>query len=568
MQTRQRVLLRSVGLDLAIVAAIYVTATLLVLQQGFLEYNADGYTRIIHAYEWTQTPRWEVAVWLPLQTWLFGAGLFISDSLTFTPRLLNALFTAATLVNLYLIGRAISGRQAGMVAATLGALFPWSVWFGVSGMAEPLFHATLSAGVLGLALWLQDQRTRWLLMAATGLLLATMVRYEGWFYVAVFAVLIVGISWKRRDLSPTTLAISAIPFAFPLLWIVEHWRRFGDPLGFAHETAAIKESLDAGNVSAGLIDRLLIYPEETARLAPMLTGLCLLAACYAIIRRVQWWPVVALILGQGALLVAVSANFSNLGPGAERYLLSNVILLFPVVGAGVMLLPSKALRTGYTGLLVVSMLMLMPTLVDPPSDYPDRDVQNLASMIEDTLSNAAEGHDPIPVLLPAPPADSYNAAYALRILSGHPDDWFVTSDPLLFNALLDTTRPPFWVLDGGTDALPPQGQQVEQVGRFHVGWPRPSAVVTLAAGPYDAGSTLRVTGRGFAAGETVSAWFVAPDGSPVGLDWTPQADGDGHVTGSVDLPGNANPGIWAITLVGQNSALAGGVQFEVHTASR
>lgn len=176
---------------------------------------------------------------------MVGLGILIHDSLTVTPRVLNALFTAVTLANLYLIGRVISGGPAGLIAAIAGAVFPWSVWLGASGMSEPLLHAALSTGVLGFALWLREQRSRWLKLAALGMLLSTMVRYEGWFYVAIFGVFVVGLAWKRGNLRPETIGIAAIPCVFPLLWIAEHWRRFGDPLGFAHETAAIKESLDA-----------------------------------------------------------------------------------------------------------------------------------------------------------------------------------------------------------------------------------------------------------------------------------------------------------------------------------
>lgn len=65
----ERVMLHSTVLDLSLVTLVYLAATLAVLNQGFLEYNADGYTRIIHAYEWSRSPHWEVGVWLPLQTW-------------------------------------------------------------------------------------------------------------------------------------------------------------------------------------------------------------------------------------------------------------------------------------------------------------------------------------------------------------------------------------------------------------------------------------------------------------------------------------------------------------------
>src|SRR3954466_10150929 len=59
---------------LGLILCVYALVSLAVIRGGFLEYNADGYTRIMHGYEWRAAPRWEVGIWLPLQTWLFGLG--------------------------------------------------------------------------------------------------------------------------------------------------------------------------------------------------------------------------------------------------------------------------------------------------------------------------------------------------------------------------------------------------------------------------------------------------------------------------------------------------------------
>ena len=107
--------------------------------------------------------------------------------------------------------------------------------------------------------------------------------------------------------------------------------------------------------------------------APLLIGLCLLAAGYALVRRVRWWPLPALVLGQAAALVIVSAGFSNLGPGAERYLISNVILLFPVLGAVIATLPVPWPRLAALALVALAGLVVARTTLDPPTWYPDAD---------------------------------------------------------------------------------------------------------------------------------------------------------------------------------------------------
>lgn len=545
---------------------VWLVLTTIILWRGFLEYNADGYTRIIRGHEWLAAPRWELDVWLPLQTWLFGASLAIHDSLRTTPRVVDALLTIVLIVNLYLVGRTIGGRLAGAIAAGLAALFPWVVWMGVSGMAEPLFHATLSFGALGLTRWLATHRERWLLVAAIGLLLATMVRYEGWFYAGAFAGVVLLVIWQQRQITLRAVASAVTPLAFPIIWIIAWWNRTGDPLAFARETAEIKEALDAGNATAGLLRRLTIYPEETFRLAPLLIGLCLLAAMYALFRRVRWWPLPALILGQAAALVVVSAGFSNLGPGAERYLISNVILLFPVLGAVIATLPLPWPRLAGVGLVVIAGLIVGRTTLSPPTWYPDADTRAAGDLLRTALANTPTEHDLIPVMLPPEPTEGFNAGYALRILSDHPDNWFITSNPDLFAALAGTTHPPVWIADTATGVALPAAERTETVGRFVVGWPAPAASVSLMPANATPGDTVTATADGLLPSESISAWWTPPDNGPaIGAGATTTADANGHASLSATLPPDAAPGIWHLTVAGQESQRSGFASVEVTT---
>lgn len=457
---------------LGLVFLIYGLLTWHILGNGYLEYNADGYARIMRGYSWMQAPRWEVGVWLPIQTWLIGGSLYLHDSLTFTPQALSVVCTLLTLSNLFLIGRRISGDAAGFVAAMLAVLFPWVLWFGPSGMAESLFSATITTGALGLVCWIVDQRIRWLALASTGFLLSTMVRYEGWFYSAVFLAVVLVIAWRRNLRDWRILALIALPMIFPVIWMQQHWELFGSPFQFAYDTAAIKESETAENAGASLFRKLTIYPLETARLAPRLALLCVLAVAIALWKRVRWWPFIALTGGQAVLLVGISANFSNLGPGAERYLLTNMILLFPVLAAVVMH-RSRLLRLAMLAALVVAMLPVVRTAVDPPTGYPDADTREVVERYKEWRSAADAEMDPVPVLLQPAPAEGFNASYALQVLTNNPEGWRLTSDPALFQAWIDTTRPPFWLLDTVTEFPEPDAARKEPAGRWVIGWTEP-----------------------------------------------------------------------------------------------
>ncbi len=457
---------------LGLVFLIYGLLTWYIIGSGYLEYNADGYARIMRGYTWMLAPRWEVGVWLPLQTWLIGSSLFLHESLTFTPQALSVGFTLLTLANLFLIGRKIAGNSAGLLAALIGTVFPWILWFGPSGMAESLFSATITTGALGLVYWTFDQRLRWLGLASTGFLLSTMVRYEGWFYSAVFLLIVLAIAWRRNQRDWRILLLVALPLLFPMLWMQQHWELFGSPVQFAHDTSAIKESETAENEGAGLIRKLTIYPLETARLAPRLALICALAVAAAIWKRVRWWPLIALAAGQALLLVGISANFSNLGPGAERYLLTNMILLFPVLAA-LILQPGRWLRVVTFGLLLIAMLPVVRTALDPPTGYPDADTRAVVERYLEWRDQAGNEHDPIPVLLQPAPAEGFNASYALQVLSNDPEAWLLTSDPTLFQAWVDTTRPPFWLLDRATESPEPEAQRMETAGNWSIGWLEP-----------------------------------------------------------------------------------------------
>lgn len=266
-------------LGLLVLAAILrVALAVLSLRLGFVEYNADGATRVIHGWEWLQAPRWEVGVWLPLHFWLIGGALALWENLVWAPKLLSSLAGLATIANMTLIGATLGGRRAAIVTALLAAVFPFEVWFSVSGMAEPIFHAFVTGAALGFVRWWARDSRRALLLGSLSLLAATAVRYEGWFYAAAFAGLVVLVGWRRGRLDRATIAAAVIPFLFIAVWIEQSWAVFGDPLAFAHETAAIKTELAPENTGATLLDRLIYYPEAALRIARPLVLLGV-AAC-------------------------------------------------------------------------------------------------------------------------------------------------------------------------------------------------------------------------------------------------------------------------------------------------
>ncbi|HET9015489.1 MAG TPA: hypothetical protein VFN57_07830 [Thermomicrobiaceae bacterium] len=548
----------------AVVARLALAA--LSLHLGFVEYNADGFTRVIHGFEWLQSPHWEVGVWLPLQFWLLGGVLALWRNLYAAPKLLATVAGLATMANLYLIARGLAGRRPAALAALLAATFPFEVWFSVSGMSEPLFYALLSGAAAGLVWWWLRGRTLPLAVGSVALCAATAVRYEAWFYAVVYAALVLGIAWRQGRLGPAVIVLAGVPFVFAALWVEQSAAVFGDPLAFAHQTAAIKAALAPRNATAGLARRLTSFPLATFRTSRVLITLEAAAVVWlAATRWRRWWPYLALVLGEAVLLVAVSAAFTNLGPSNELYLMSNVVLLLPVLAAATVDLWERH-RAGrvVAGLAVLLLAASFARdLAHPPTAYPDPAARALGSFLRRELAAPdALGRTMVPVLVPQPPVDAYNASYALRILSGHPDAVTIVDQPVQLDADVASGRARLWVVDTLTGAALPPSLRTERIDRYVVGWPPPLARAAVRPGTARPGGTLDASGGSFQAGEPVFAWLTAPDGHVVALP-AARADGSGNVVLTVPVPAGAAPGTWALTLSGGTSHRQGIARFQV-----
>lgn len=278
-----------------------------------------------------------------------------------------------------------------------------------------------------------------------------------------------------------------------------------------------------------------------------------------------------------------------MGPGSERYLLSNVLLLIPavgaVVGAGLRIqgrhggppLPGPGhvvgvgpraypRPLGYIAPLAVLLIILTAfarQLGAPPTEYPDADAREVGTVLARALESPdAEGREAVPVLLPPPPTDAFNAGYALRILSGHPEAVTITWESPRLTESVTSGAARLWVVDETTGAPLPPAERTERIGRFVVGWPPPVAQVEVDAGQSRPSGTIGVRASGFLANEPIAAWLTAPDGSAMPLP-DARADQDGAVAMQAPLPEEAAPGRWAITLSGKESQRLGIAHVEV-----
>jgi hypothetical protein len=534
--------------------------------QGFVEYNADGFSRVIRGYEWLQAPRWEVELWLPLHFWFYGAALWIWNDVLLVPRMLNFTLGVLIIVGFYLIGSTLVDRRAGVLAALLVAVFPYEVWLSMSGMSEPLFHALIVGGLFGTVLWWRNGSQRALLAGGIALAAATAVRYEAWFFVAVFIPVVLGASVFRGGSSLRYAGASVVvSISFMMLWIQQNWQVHGDALAFARGTEAAKIAEDPSNIGTGLWERVIYFPETALITAPglILFG-AIASATLVLLDRKRWWPLLAMIWGQAVLLVVVTSAFASQGPGAERYMLINTILLcLPIAGLAAMLIDRCGrIGTLLSGVIVLTILMsFVPDWLNPPDHYPATDTQSLAGELEARLSGDREAY--AVVLLPRIPDERFNEGYALRVLSGYPDRVEVTDEPSRLYEATQQGEASLWIIDERVDVNEPPAEERLIVGEYVIGFPPPPATASTERNQLSPGEAVTIDGADFQPGETISTWWTAPNGDVyAGPELV--AGEDGSLTDLiVSLPDLAVDGRWALTLAGRESQRQAFVGVEV-----
>ncbi|MFD7654465.1 glycosyltransferase family 39 protein [Actinosynnema sp. NPDC059797] len=142
---------------------------------------------------------------------------------------------------LYRTGSALTGRRAGGVTAALVfCANPNVLYLQGTPMTESLLLACLAAATWHLLRWCREGDYRQLLATAFAVLCATLVRYEGWVFLAAVAVVVGVRSWRRSRAEPNpSVLVRADLVLFGCLaaagavgWAVWNAAIFGDPLNF------------------------------------------------------------------------------------------------------------------------------------------------------------------------------------------------------------------------------------------------------------------------------------------------------------------------------------------------
>lgn len=572
---------------LALLFALKALVCYLSWHNGFLEYDTDGFTRSLHAWEWGQHPRFEVDAWLPLQFWLNGTLMQFWHDIFREPRAVNLLASLVTTVNFFFIGRYLFGRWVGYASALLVALFPWEIWFGLSGMSESLTHMFLSLGVVFFCRWLKTGRERDLWLTSAGLLGATMLRYEAWFYSLTYAGIVLFLLYRRelagRPLKewPVRLVLRqllpvALAFGFVVVWVIASTVQLHSPLGFVEKTSEINKRLEKTNQEVSLFGRLIYYPQIFFELLRPLSVLAILGSLWLL-----WRPVgkiriyLALVWGEFALFIISTLPTNNIAPGSARYPVSNLMLLLPVVvylfGTVAEWLPRLWMRVGLALIFLGLPLLFVQTTLDRSNDFPDNNMRQVALWFKEQTAQGKLPKDTvIPAHFPNPLSSNgsdYAAIYGLSVLTNRPDGWRidgsqakglrVISDIDGFEKTIIDDKPNVWLqLDsaGDQERINKLGERYRDklsFGPYKI-FARPidrPLDVTPTEGTLN--QTYVFSGEDFEPGERVYMWISYDTTGAKSLQ-TLLADANGRIKFDYK-PGPDVPGTFSITARGDKS---------------
>lgn len=143
------------------------------------------------------------------------------------------------------------GRLVGVViwVANINILYLQS-----TAMTELVLLATMTAGAYQLLLWSQNQRYVHLVGAAFWIMLSTLVRYDGWFLLAMATMLIVLYAWRTWGYGQTEGMVIMFVTLASLgvgLWLLWNLLIFGDALFFAfgeYSAHSQQQQLEAAGV--------------------------------------------------------------------------------------------------------------------------------------------------------------------------------------------------------------------------------------------------------------------------------------------------------------------------------
>lgn len=337
------------GILLAILAAkLALSMYIWVGYNCFFMPSGDDLTRATYSVLWSKQPDLlpRYHLWPTLPFWIFGIFLKMYPYPAVVCPTVNMLATVAALFLAYLIAKAVSGYAwFGVIAATLLAFEPLSIWLSLTPMAEPLATMFVMIGILAVVRYQQTNRTWLLVTSGIAFAFATACRLELAAFVVGFTVLLIVDYLRQRHSRSYRGHLIALLLACSFLasYFVSWWAQTGRPLGFIEFYKADFENSWLSGVVSTWQDRLSFF----------VGGL------------VGQWPELV-ILATASLVVLVKTKASRqIGVSMILLILLPFSLMVLIVGYGGMLPQNLSLGFRHLAIYPVLMATIAPMAIGP-----------------------------------------------------------------------------------------------------------------------------------------------------------------------------------------------------------
>lgn len=149
-------------------------------------------------------------------------------------KLSNALFSAACVFPIYVTGKLLFGRRAGLAAAALFAFEPISVAWASVPMSEGLFTLLACLSAMFFLRWMKKSRRRDLYLAAGAAGLTAVTRWEGAFLIAFQGIFLLYYWYRGRVRLEHVLMAGGIALAPAAAFALRNLIVFGTPFKSAY----------------------------------------------------------------------------------------------------------------------------------------------------------------------------------------------------------------------------------------------------------------------------------------------------------------------------------------------
>jgi len=314
-------------------------------------YSYDAVTRTWLAQEWLRQPKFVYYAsgsltprYGPLPIYLMGLALKFLPDADLAPRLVSLIFGCLALIPLYQLTRRLFGSQAAGLSLLFGAGYSLHIRAAGIASSEAVFCFFLLWACSSALKYRQEGCWSAFFLSALAANLAAMCRYNGWLYIPLLVLLILP---RGMLLAAIFLLLESL---FPLVWMFENWRRFGQALYPIQAILAEHRALSPGGVGVRLYNAIFWPAVLGLSLSP---GVAWLFCCgvWRLKRwqREAWWllaaaafplsiyffrsvilgdffPLARFVTDTGLLLIPFAAYYAaHYAPGLARILAVSVV---------------------------------------------------------------------------------------------------------------------------------------------------------------------------------------------------------------------------------------------------